>query len=93
MISAFWRFRRIVERLGSSRLSQMVCCAYIPYLEVLPEWRGKGIGSESMRRMMAKLETIYAIDLICDENVQEFYERLGFRESRAMTIRNYSQGL
>ena len=93
MISAFWRFRRIVGWLGSPRLSQMMCCAYIPYLEVLPKWRGKGIGSELMRRMMAKLETIYPIGLICDENVQRFYEKLGFRESRAMTIRNYSQGL
>ena len=35
-----------------------VSCAYIPHLEVLPEWQGDGSGTELMRRMMAKLETI-----------------------------------
>ena len=55
---------------------------------------GKGIGTELMRRMMAKLKTLYAIDLICDEDVQGFYEKLGFSERRGMTIRNYeNQGL
>ena len=63
----------------------------ITYLEVLPEWQGKGIGTELMRRMMAKLETLYAIDLICDEDVQGFYESLGFSERRGMTIRNYER--
>ena len=71
-----------------------VSSGYIPYLEVLPEWQGRGIGTELMRRMMAKLGTLYAIDLICDEDVKGFYERLGFSERRGMTIRNYeSQGL
>ena len=45
-----------------------VSCAYIPYLEVLPEWQGKGIGTELMKRMLAKLKTI-SIDLICDEEI------------------------
>ena len=71
-----------------------VSCAYIPYLEVLPEWQRKGIGTELVTRMIKNLKTIYAIDLICDEDVQGFYEKLGFRERRGMTIRNYeSQGL
>ena len=71
-----------------------VSCAYIPYLEVLPEWQGKGIGTELIGRMMVKLGTIYAIDLICDEDVRGFYEKFGFREGRAMMIRNYeAQGL
>ena len=71
-----------------------VSCAYIPYLEVLPEWQGKGIGTELIGRMMTKLGAIYAIDLICDEDVRGFYEKFGFREGRAMMIRNYeAQGL
>ncbi len=71
-----------------------VSCAYIPYLEVLPDWQGRGIGTELVTRMMENLKTIYAIDLICDEDVQGFYEKLGFSERRGMTIRNYrSQGL
>ena len=75
-------------------ITDRVSCCYIPYLEVLPELQGKGIGTEMMRRMMAKVETLYAIDLICDEGVQGFYERLGFSERRGMTMRNYeSPGL
>ena len=66
-----------------------VSCASIPYLEVLPEWQGQGIGTELMGRVMAKLENLYAIDLICDEDVQGFYQRLGFSARRGMTIRNY----
>ncbi len=64
-----------------------VSCAYIPHLEVLPEWQGDGIGTELMRRMMAELETIRAIDVICDEEVRGFYERLGFKAWRGMIIR------
>ncbi len=64
-----------------------VSCAYIPHLEVLPEWQGNGTGTELMRRMMAKLETIPAIDVICDEEVRGFYERLGFQAWRGMIIR------
>ncbi len=29
---------------------------------------------------MAKLKTIYTIDLICDEDVLGFHEKLGFSE-------------
>ena len=68
-----------------------VSCAYIPHLEVLPEWQGDGIGTELMRRMMRKLETIRAIDVICDEEVRGFYERLGFKAWRGMIIRKPSE--
>ena len=68
-----------------------VSCAYIPHLEVLPEWQGDGIGTELMRRMMLKLETIRAIDVICDEEVRGFYERLGFKAWRGMIIRKPSE--
>ena len=77
-----------------SAITDGVSCAYIPYLEVLPEWQGKGIGTELMRRMMTKLGAIYAIDLICDKDVRGFYKKFGFRAGQAMMIRNYEvQGL
>ena len=71
----------------ATAITDGVSCAHIPHLEVLPEWQGKGVGSELMRRMLAKLETIRAIDLICDEDVRGFYERLGFKAGRGMLIR------
>ena len=64
-----------------------ISSAHIPYLEVLPQWQRKGSGTELMRRMMAKLKAIYAIDLICDEDVQGFYERFEFKAGRGMIIR------
>ena len=71
-----------------------VSCAYITYLEVLPEWQGKGIGNALVTRMMENLKAFYAIHLICNDDVQGFYEKLGFTERRGMTIRNYKrQGL
>jgi len=68
-----------------------ILTAYIPLLEVLPPYQGQGIGSELVRRMLAKLNHLYAIDLMCDLEVQPFYERLGMRPAAGMMIRNYDQ--
>ena len=73
----------------TTAITDRVSSAFITYIEVLPEWQGKGIGTELMIRMMEKLKTIYAINLICDEDVQGFYEKLGFRESRGMIMRKH----
>ena len=66
-----------------------VLSAYIPLLEVLSEWQGQGIGKELVRRMVERLRDLYMIDLLCDEELQPFYERLGFMRSQGMMIRNY----
>ncbi len=68
-----------------------VSAAYIPHLEVRAEWQGQGIGSELVRRMLERLNHIYAIDLMCDPELQPFYERLGFRPWTGMLIRNYDR--
>jgi GNAT superfamily N-acetyltransferase len=62
--------------------------AFIPLLEVLPAWRGQGIGQELVRRMLARLADRYAIDLVCDEDLVPFYERLGGTRGRAIMWRN-----
>jgi ribosomal protein S18 acetylase RimI-like enzyme len=72
-------------------ISDGVSCAYIPHLEVLPAYQGRGIGSELVRQMLAQLRHIYMIDLICDTNVQPFYERLGMRPYTGMILRNYDR--
>lgn len=61
--------------------------AFISLLEVLPAWRGQGIGSELVRRVLARYRDHYAIDLVCDEDVVAFYERLGGLPGRAMLWR------
>lgn len=72
-------------------ISDRVLSAYIPLLEVLPAWRGQGIGSELTRRMLAQLAHLYMVDLICDPAVQPFYQRLGMLPYTGMIARNYSQ--
>jgi GNAT superfamily N-acetyltransferase len=70
-------------------LSDGVLAAYIPLLEVLPAWRGQGIGAELVRRMLAELSPIYMIDLLCDAALVPYYERLGLKPVRGMVMRNY----
>lgn len=62
--------------------------AFISLLEVLPAWRGRGIGSELMRRMLDRMWDRYAIDLVADDDVAPFYERLGGTRGRALMWRN-----
>ena len=68
-----------------------VLSAYIPHLEVLPDWKGQGIGSELVNRMLDRLNDFYMIDVLCDPDVQPYYERFGFRRARGMAIRNYDR--
>lgn len=72
-------------------LSDGLQAAYISNLEVLPAYQGRGIGSELVRRMLASLEHLYMIDLICDAALQPFYERLGLRPYSGMIRRNYQR--
>lgn len=68
-----------------------VLSAYLPLLEVLGAYRGRGIGSELVRRMLGRLEHLYMIDVICDPDVVPFYERLGLRPAHGMSVRNYGR--
>ncbi len=70
-------------------VSDGVLSAYIPLLEVLPEYRGVGIGKELARRMLAKLDGLYMIDLHCDRGLEPFYAALGMRPGFGMMVRNY----
>ncbi|MBX3051966.1 MAG: GNAT family N-acetyltransferase [Caldilineaceae bacterium] len=68
-----------------------VSAAYIPHLEVREAWQGQGIGSELVRQVVERLHHIYAIDLMCDPELQPFYARHGFRAWSGMLIRNYDR--
>lgn len=69
-------------------ISDGVLCAYIPLLEVLPEYRNQGIGSELVKRMLKRLNGLYMVDLLCDKNVQPFYHRHGMSKATGMMIRH-----
>ena len=68
-----------------------VLAAYIPLLEVLPAYQGQGVGSELMRRMLARLEAYYMVDLLCDADLQPFYARFGMTPATGMIIRRYDR--
>jgi len=72
-------------------ISDGVLAAYIPHLEVLPTYQGQGIGSELVRQMFDQLQHLYMIDLICDPDVQPFYDRLGMTRYTGMIKRNYDR--
>lgn len=69
-------------------ISDGLLSAYIPLLEVLPAYRGRGVGKELVTRMLAKIDHLYMVDLCCDPEVQGFYERCGMTRSTGMMIRN-----
>ena len=70
-------------------VSDKILAAYIPLLEVLEDYRGKGIGSELVKRMMDELKDFYMIDLICDEELESYYSKFGMMKFSAMIKRNY----
>ncbi|MBI9044859.1 MAG: GNAT family N-acetyltransferase [Anaerolineaceae bacterium] len=70
-------------------ISDQVLTAYIPLLEVLPDYQEKGIGKMLMSKMMKKLTGYYVIDLICDPERKSFYQQFGFKPLQAMGLRNY----
>lgn len=67
-----------------------ILSAYLPLLEVLPEFKRQGIGSELVRRMLARLAGLYMIDLCCDPELEAFYERFGLKRTTAMAKRDYA---
>ena len=72
-------------------ISDGVLCAYISLLEVLPDYQGRGIGTDLMHQMLVKLDHLYMVDLLCDEALQPFYARLGMVGSKGMMVRNYER--
>jgi ribosomal protein S18 acetylase RimI-like enzyme len=62
--------------------------AYIPLVEVLPEHQGRGIGSQMVQILLERLRSCYMIDLVCDDSVVPFYERLGGIQINAVAWRN-----
>jgi len=71
-------------------ISDGVLSAYIPLLEVLPEYQDKGIGRELVTRMMTSLKDMYMVDVLHDENLREYYAKFGMHSAVGSITRNYS---
>jgi ribosomal protein S18 acetylase RimI-like enzyme len=72
-------------------ITDKVLSAYIPLLEVLPEYHGKGIGEELVTGMLSKLKDFYMIDVCCRKSHNAFYEKFGMKKYNFMIIRNFSK--
>jgi GNAT superfamily N-acetyltransferase len=68
-------------------ISDGVATAFVPWLEVLPDYQGQGIGRELMTRLVAELDGLYSVDLTCDPPLVPFYRALGFQELAGMGLR------
>lgn len=80
-------FKQVVGFITA--ISDGVLSAYIPFLEVLPAYKNRGIGKELIKRMLNELSTIYMIDLCCDDDLIPLYEKYGMIRSNGMLVRNY----
>ncbi len=72
-------------------VSDGILSAYIPLLEVRPEYRGRGIGGRLVDRMLEKLQHLYMVDLVCDEPMLGFYEARGMTRANAAIVRNWDR--
>ena len=85
---------RVLARSDSGRIvgfitaiSDGVLSAYIPLLEVLPDFRGQGVGTHLVDRMLRQVSHLYMVDLVCDPELVPFYRRFGLQPLSAMGSR------
>lgn len=51
-------------------ISDGVLTAFLSWLEVLPDYQGRGIGTRLLSRMLTELDHLYSVDLICDPELR-----------------------
>jgi GNAT superfamily N-acetyltransferase len=69
-------------------ISDGVLTAFIPWLEVRPEYQAQGIGAELMRRILAGTDQFYSVDLVCDAELIPYYQRFGMLGTSSAVLRH-----
>jgi Acetyltransferase (GNAT) family len=69
-------------------LSDGALTAFIPWLEVLPGYQGRGIGGELMRRILEGTDRFYSVDLVCDATLVPYYARFGMAGASSALLRH-----
>jgi len=70
-------------------ISDGILSAYIPLLEVLEPYKGKGIGSELVRLMLDELDGFYMVDICHDAELGSFYAKFGACKGNSSIFRNF----
>jgi ribosomal protein S18 acetylase RimI-like enzyme len=78
LVSA-WDGSKLVG-LGNA-ISDGYLVVYYPHLLVHPEYQGRGIGTELMRRLMARYDGFHQHMLVADGRALDFYRKCGFERA------------
>ena len=85
-----WDGERLIGLINA--LDDGIMTVYIHFLLVNPEYQGKGIGKELLRRIIDKYSEYLRIVLIADEEETGFYQNSGFElasGTKAMFINRF----
>jgi len=66
--------------LGNA-ISDGFLVVYYPHLIVLPQYQGRGIGTELMRRLMERYAGFHQHMLVADGRATDFYRKCGFERA------------
>lgn len=72
-------------------ISDGVLSAYIPLLEVVDAYKGQGIGTRLVEKVIEAMRDLYMIDVACDDDVVPFYAKFDMMRGNAMSVRNYGR--
>jgi GNAT superfamily N-acetyltransferase len=78
LVSA-WDDTKLVG-LGNA-ISDGYLVVYYPHLLVLPDYQGRGIGTELMRRLLARYAGFHQHMLVADGRALDFYRKCGFERA------------
>lgn len=80
---------RAAELIGFvTAISDGTFAAYVPLLEVRPQFQGQGIGRTLVERLFARLSNCYMVDLVCDRALEPYYTALGMTALTGMVLRH-----
>ena len=78
-----WDGNKLIGLINA--LDDSIMTAYVHYLLINPDYQGKGIGKELVRRITKKYKDYLRIVLIAYDKELEFYEQCGFESGKEKT--------
>ena len=93
IVSAIPHYARIYTAWDGEKLIGLICSlddgaitAYIHYLLVHPDYRGRGVGKTLLRKMLAAYEGFLRVELVADPAAVGYYASEGFKTLDAVSM-------